>query len=340
MKKVVLILVFLLSLALILFGALVLYKKFKISENQKLVSRVFNNEINVQRIKPSQTEKEINDPNGDYLVATSKTLAKKDKLVLFLPGTFGNPDDYSLLNSWLADQGYYSISISYPNDSAVVNVCKNNQDEDCAGKIREERFDGKDKSDLVNVNSVNSIENRVQKLLVYLDKTDKNNTWSQFLENGEIKWSKIIISGHSQGGAMAAYIAKKRLVDRVVMFSGPGDWDYKIEKPSKWLYEPSITPADRYFATRHAREPSTEIIKSNFEILGLSEFGAEKEYLNNSNLNNTHQILLNIEPKEPSIAIFNNFHSSSTTDKFTPVNIDGKPILAEVWQFLFFSKIS
>jgi|688.fasta_scaffold66685_3 dienelactone hydrolase len=335
MKKIIFVFIVLLLLALFVFGGFVLYKKFKISENQKSVAKVFNNEINVQRIKPSQTDKEINDPNNDYLVATSKISEKTNKLVIFLPGTFGNPDDYSLLNSWLADQGYYSISISYPNDSAVVSVCKNSFDEDCAGKIREERFSGKDKSELVKVSQSNSIENRIQKLLVYLKKNDKNNNWSQFLKNDETNWSNIIVSGHSQGGGMVAYIAKKRLVDRAVMFSGPGDWDYKTEKSSKWLYESSITPANRYFTVRHVKEPSTEIIQSNFEALGLSEFGPEKEYTDYSSLNNTHRILLKIEPKEASIGIFNNFHSASVTDKFTPVDKDGKPILNDVWKFLF-----
>jgi cell division protein FtsL len=83
MKKIIFVFIVLLLLALFVFGGFVLYKKFKISENQKSVAKVFNNEINVQRIKPSQTDKEINDPNNDYLVATSKISEKTNKLVIY-----------------------------------------------------------------------------------------------------------------------------------------------------------------------------------------------------------------------------------------------------------------
>lgn len=140
-----------------------------------------------------------------------------------MPGTGNRPVDYRLFSAEAARAGYHVIGLMYQNDKALENICKASTDPQCAEKVRMESLTGEPLSDLVTVTEGNSIDHRLERLLVYLKKEYPNEHWNKFLKQGKPDWSKIAVGGQSQGAGQAALIARERLVPRVVMLSGPPD---------------------------------------------------------------------------------------------------------------------
>jgi pimeloyl-ACP methyl ester carboxylesterase len=114
------------------------------------------------------------------------------------------------------------------------------------------------------------------KLLQYEAKIAPGQGWEMYLDGDQPRWSKIIITGHSQGSGMAAYIAKQHEVARVVLFSGPSDgvslhpgMNIKDAELSSWLYGPSKTPPDRWFASYHDKELVNTLSPLEYAALGI-----------------------------------------------------------------------
>jgi len=165
------------------------------------------------------TDAAISGGSGSLRVA-GPGRAGNPKLFVFMPGTRNVPSSWLRLEQEAARLGYHVIGLAYQNEVEVIGVCTGSTDLDCSGKMRMEIIDGIDRSPFVNVTAANSIDNRLTKLLVYLDAQFPDEGWSRFLEDGAPKWSQIAVSGQSQGAGQAALIGKLRHVDRVVMFSG------------------------------------------------------------------------------------------------------------------------
>jgi hypothetical protein len=132
-----------------------------------------------------------------------------------------------------------------------------------------------------------SIIGRVGALLIYLAKTRScEEGWLSFLSDeassllaGEvewtiseiircIRWTRVILSGHSQGAGHAAYIAQQIEVARVVLFSGPQEGYVCLKLPGvltedqddtshskHWLENPWKT--SEVFAMMHKQEEGT-----------------------------------------------------------------------------------
>ena len=166
-----------------------------------------------------------------------------------MPGTNNVPSSWTRLGREAARLGYHVIGLSYQNTVEVIGVCTGSPDPDCSGNMRREILDGSDVSSHVAVTRANSIDNRLTKLLVYLDSLYPAERWSWFIEkDGTPKWSQIAVSGQSQGAGQAALIGKLRQVDRVVMFSGPPDLRVPGEVDA-WVVI-GQTPAAKYFAAK------------------------------------------------------------------------------------------
>src|SRR5690606_3166381 len=97
-------------------------------------------------------------------------------------------------------------------------------------------------SPAVNVDSINSIYTRTIKLLQYLAQQYPNERWHEYLLNAdEMDWSKVAVSGHSQGAGHAAYFAKHFSVERSVMFAGPNDYSTYFNNAAPWLRNQGAT---------------------------------------------------------------------------------------------------
>lgn len=234
---------------------------------------LFNKGTVVLNIEPSKTDSRITEANTPHLVAYNPS-TKQGKLLLFLPGTGGiaskGPNDFFQI---AIQQGYSVINLSYINTPAIAQICKGStlsENSNCAEEFRIRRIYGTNNFSLVTDESYDAIVNRLTKLLVYLSEHDKKGKWNRYLEDGKPKWEEIALAGQSQGGGMAAFIAKRELVARVIDFSG--GWDYSaINKIAEWYSKSSVTPPDRWYGTYHVEEPTAAIIITTYQAMNIPE---------------------------------------------------------------------
>jgi hypothetical protein len=265
----------------------------------------------VQQIRPSEADPAItrfDDPN--YVVFDEQS-SPESQLVVFMPGTDGKPSNAALLLRQVASQGYRVIGLEYNDDPAVVHVCPQSLLPSCSGSFRQRRIFGGDVKSVVENTQSESIISRLVNLLRYLEEHDAARHWDGYLSNDEPNWSRIVVSGLSQGAGMAAYIAKHRSVARVVLFSSP--WDFQRSPPrlAPWLIEPSETPPERWFAEYHRREKTAALIERAYQALQIPK-------------SNIRIFDLDL-PKDMKFTSDNPYHVSTIK----------VPAYAPEWQFLF-----
>jgi dienelactone hydrolase len=228
----------------------------------------------IEQMKPSATDPalhEYDEPNAIVRPAHMNGAP----IALFMPGTHGQPMFNSLLMRTIAGQGYRVIGLEYPDDPAVNQVCPNSPDPDCSANFRAMRLWGDrpaQGSSPVTNTPADSISGRLVSLLRYLDKHHPAEHWGAFITaDGQPVWSRIVVSGQSQGAGMAAYIARRYKVARVVCFSSPEDFTRTGNSVTfaPWLSAPGATPPDRWYATRNSREPFNKALTHTYPLLGI-----------------------------------------------------------------------
>lgn len=216
-------------------------------------------QLRITPVSPNQTDAQINTFTTDrkmHVVYFDPLAVKRNELFLFLPGTNGTGFGAPELNKTAALLGYHVLSLMYPDSIALARYRELNNPEMYA-QGREEIITGNDVSKEFNVTRANSIENRLIKLLLYLSDKYPTENWQQFLNRDmSIAWEKIAVAGQSQGGGHAAFIAKKHVVARVLMFASPKDYSTYFMAPASWLSWISKTPVNRYFTFVHSDDGS------------------------------------------------------------------------------------
>jgi len=144
---------------------------------------------------------------------------------------------------------------------------------DYLGDCRLELLDGQDHSPAIAVGPTESVAQNLARDLAELAQQFPEEDWGYFLdEGGRVRWSDVGFVGYDagDGGTTVARWAKTMRLYRVVSLSGPRDNDcsdhaphdgetfdpsrppYDAKCPSAriaaWLDEPSLTPAERYYA--------------------------------------------------------------------------------------------
>ncbi|WP_372755855.1 hypothetical protein [Labilibaculum sp.] len=249
-----------------------LYHQFALGQQNTTNPSRVKNEIEFT-VKPSTTDSTIKASDYPHLVMYDASIPQA-KLFLFLPGTNGIPEKGPKeLFKTAIQQGYRVINLSYINKQAVAGVCKGENlvnDCDCTEKFRTQRVFGTKMTTLIPDEPQDAIVHRLTKLIMYLNKIDEKGNWDMYLENGSINWNIITVAGQSQGGGMAAFIAKRELVNRVITFSG--GWDFsKKSKIAKWYFNTSITPPERWFGTYHSQEPRASVIDETYRAMDIPE---------------------------------------------------------------------
>ena len=208
---------------------------------------ITNAQINSFYVAPIDTDTGYEASQDSHLVVRNN-MSTIDKLVLFLGGTDTRPRTYRNFSDSIATIGFNVINLSYVNDVAAAALT-NSTDPLVFDKYRQEICYGTPESIFLQVDSLNAIYTRTLRLIQFLDTTFPSENWGQYLlNNHEIDWSKIIVTGHSQGSGHAAYIAKDHLVNRVLMFSGPNDYSNHFSDAANWLKVAGQTPVDRHYA--------------------------------------------------------------------------------------------
>jgi hypothetical protein len=221
-------------------------------------------------IQPSDTDPTISAQNLDHIVIYDRT-AKPGNILLFLTGTGGVPPGPLRFLNRAVEHGYRAINLSYVDTPAVAQICLGanlRSDPDCAEQFRVKRIYGTDATPLIQDQPQDAIMNRFAKLLAYLAAADPQGHWDQYLEGASPIWSRIAVSGQSQGGGMAEYIAQHQLVARVIVFSG--GWDHSPgSQIARWYGHKSLTPPDHWFCTYNVFEPMAGDLAQNYAALGV-----------------------------------------------------------------------
>lgn len=252
----------------ILFFSLFLFSNMIAQE-----SDLFPSPTVVLTVEPSKTDSRIKNANTPHFIAYDPTI-KQGKLLLFMPGTNGialkGPKNLFYV---AVQQGYSVINLSYINTPAIARICKGDnlaKNSDCAEEFRNWRVYGNTPFPLIDDESHDAIVNRLTKLLIYLSVNDKRGNWDHYLEDGVPKWEEIALAGQSQGGGMAAFIAKTHRVARVIDFSG--GWDYSAKnRIANWYSKDNATPIDSWYGTYHAKEPMAETIHETYSAMNIPE---------------------------------------------------------------------
>ena len=221
----------------------------------------------VWQIKPSQADPRVR--HYDDLSLVFDTDAPPGApLVVFLPGTGGEPEKSRDFLTVVAGQGYRVIGLEYDDAPAVSQTCPRDPDPDCSTNFRRMRVYGEGQARVSNPPE-ESIVTRLVMLLQMLNQRHPRAGWDQYLDGDRPRWDRIVVSGLSQGAGMAAFIARKHEVARVVLFSSPWDSTGRDSHPAPWLSEPSATPMDRWFAEYHKRENTAGLIRNAYAALQI-----------------------------------------------------------------------
>jgi hypothetical protein len=201
-------------------------------------------------ISPDSTYAGIEKIHSGHFVTVNMSNTSGKKLLISIPGTTGPGDVMRSFDSVAALEGYHAISIDYPNNRNTATFT-NSTDKEAFNKFRQELDFGTPVSDSVNIDSLNSIVNRITKLVICLAKTRPEEGWNNFLDHGQIIWERVTLAGHSQGAGHVSYIGHAFKVHKVIMLSGPQDFLTNFDMPAPWLSAPSKTPYSSYYALLH-----------------------------------------------------------------------------------------
>ena len=289
--------------------------------------------------RPSATEPLITEfDNRHYAYVDEAATAKRNKLLVFLPGTGGTPYFYQELLQHAAGLGYHALGLMYPNERAVGTLCaiQDRRNPDCHRAVRLEIIDGTDRTTLVEIDRTNSIEHRLERALAYLHTGNASEGWGQFYhQDGSVVWDRIVICGHSQGGGHAALIAKQRLVDRCLIFAA-ADWFPFEDRPANWASEPSITPIHKVFIFAHLRDPLV-LWERVLPFARAGDFDRFGEPVSVDSADSArsfgyrHILTTDVDA--------DNLHNAVVVDAHTPRNpVSGEPVFLPVWSYMLLSE--
>ncbi|MEZ4450793.1 MAG: hypothetical protein R3B09_15030 [Nannocystaceae bacterium] len=177
---------------------------------------------------------------GTQLAYLDTTVQPRGRLVVYLhgagaPTTCGSTAHGQLL----AGMGFHVFMPCYRSDYGVGNCG------DDIGGCRLEAFEGVDHHPFIDITPPNAIETRVVRGLQHLQALHPGGDWAYYLDGDAPRWDAIILSGISHGASSSGLIGKHRLVDRVVMLSGP------LDTGQAWLTDPLLTAIERYYGFTH-----------------------------------------------------------------------------------------
>ena len=275
----------------------------------------------VYEVAPNEADPQLKRYLKPNYALFNRDVAVSANLLVFFPGTGGEPKQSWPFLEAGAKAGYRVIGLMYDNGVSVPTTCGPQADPACSDRFREKRIFGDSVSNDIDDLPEESVVNRLTKLLVYLNEKHPGEGWGQYLANGQPNWARIAVSGHSQGGGVAAYIAKKKSVYRVINLSGAWDRVEATKVWAPWVTSSSATPMDRWYAAYHTKESRADAMKAAYAVLQIPP---------------DHVRVLTLEPnpanKMPARA--DAYHVSMSATDVTPRDANGQPAYAADWAFL------
>jgi hypothetical protein len=286
--------------------------------------------LEVYEITPDATDPAIDNWTDAHLIAIDPGARPRNKLFLFLAGSYGIPARQSLITRLAARMGYHAVNLCYPNAWTVGGLCRSSEDNDCHGQVRLQIFDGVPRTDLVRFAPANAIDNRLIKLLAHLDSRFPEQGWSRYLNGKGVDWSSVVVAGHSQGGGQAAIIGKVQAVERVIMLASPVDHGRGDMGPAAWLSRAGATPPERFFGFVHRHDQGFDHIQVAWRALGMVPRGQLVSVENSAPpYLRSQRLVTDLEDVRQG-----KYHSCVVQDRITPLHPDGKPVFEPVWRYL------
>jgi hypothetical protein len=283
-----------------------------------------------------------------------------NKLFVFLPGTQGIPNLYMDIVEEGSSRGYHALGLAYPDPQPVGNICNTSADTNCFWDVRMAVITGSQSVD-ISIAVKDSIVTRLQNALAYLNTTYPTEGWGQYLTNGAVNWSMVVLGGHSQGGGHVGVMVKNYAVSRACYFASPPDWNTgnqtPLNQPAAWedptnTSYPNMTPASMQFGFAGLNDTSvpwttgvsgatTPIqLQVIWQTLGLATFGAPALIDLASSAaptTGTHELTTDASPNASTNDPGNPTHGVTVRDAFTPINpATNLPLFAPAWDYLCF----
>ncbi len=276
---------------------------------------------------PAITTQTIGDP-VQYAYLPQNPLLRKDRLFVFIPGTISTPSSYNDVCQTAAYSGYYSFAVAYSNISPVEAYAGLNPDDHTVENILEEFLTGNNTSNRLTVTRANSFENRIIKMIAFMDSLRPDQNWKQFLtQDQNLNWKKISVAGHSQGSDHAMYMSKKRTLFRAGFFAGPGNFKLRNGSYPSFMQEPGLTPPANLYGFNHTgdRVRLWRDVRETWQVIGVP--GAPED-VDDKKVNGAHQLTTSVP--------MNDEHSGIVQDDPTPDDNNGNPIYALLWRYMCF----
>jgi hypothetical protein len=185
-------------------------------------------------------------------------------------GSYGRPYDQTsfrtqsgtvfsdpLFMDEIMEKGYTVLQPAYDNEFSVGDLCGRATDgyniDNCSGAVREMSLTGQGNGAGKRYDDqYNTIDYRLKKMVGYIEDVQKIQL-PDTISSSSIDWSKLEVSGHSQGADQTFYIAKKRLVHSACILAGTYD------NPDTVKPYGTKNVADWYTATATIMTPKSSI---------------------------------------------------------------------------------
>ncbi|MDG1332449.1 MAG: hypothetical protein P8P74_08970 [Crocinitomicaceae bacterium] len=303
---------------------------FFLSMNTQLFGQFSEDSLIHFEVQGNDTDPQIIlDGAKQHQVLFNPTSQTQNTLLLHLVGSFDNPNTTILYPTDAANNGFHCINLAYRNGVSGEGACGDIPVADCHLNYRKEVIEGVDYSTEVNVNAANSIDNRLIKLLQYLDVNYSSQNWSQYFTGNAVNWDKLIVSGHSQGGGHAAVIGITRPIQRVLMFASPNDYSDTLNQLASWTQLPNLVPDSNYYSFNALNDEVIDfwVQHTHSDALNLDNHGDTVDVdvvpspYNNTRQLYTQEIVTSPNPLELT-------HDVMIRDAETPVDGQGEAVFA------------
>jgi hypothetical protein len=245
-------------------------------------------------------------------------------LLVFLPATGHVPYDYQRFLTVAAQSGYHVLGLDFWNQGrSVAKTCRT--DARCYTQVQRNRFNGNGPSRFSKVDEANSVVARLRAALDYLVKHDPDGGWNRYISSESIDWDDIVVSGHSQGGGEAAYIAHRTRVLGQLTFASPIITD--DDSRASWLKQKGKTPTSVMYGFDDIHDVYYPRIVDSWRELGMGEKALEGRIPVPSSTKQ-HTLVTTEDLGDPGLS-----HLRTITDG-TPLTKTGKPLFLPVWKWM------
>ncbi len=158
-------------------------------------------------------------------------------LLVFLNGSGGSPraGAGTSAGSWYGvarAEGLHVVGLSFVSGSSIASLCGSRDAcfEPTRASLLTGEFQAGADDALIDLTPDEGIFERLAITLRALARLDPAGGWDAFLDRARlpdaeaaIRWDRVMVSGHSQGGGHAALIGKRQIVAKVIMLAAPCD---------------------------------------------------------------------------------------------------------------------